>query len=61
MGYRYTQQNDDVTYKVNSYVADTKADVAFIDVTNDEPGTTCIVLEDSSVYMLDTQKDWREL
>lgn len=61
MGYRYTQQNDDVTYKVNSYMADTKADMALIDVTGDEPGTTCIVLEDSSVHMLDTNKVWREL
>lgn len=61
MAARYVQQDNDVAYGVNSYMADTRADLANINVQGDQPGTTCIVLEDSSVHMLDTNKEWQEL
>lgn len=61
MAARYIQQDGDVTYGVNAYMADTRADLASINVQGDLPGSTCIVIEDSSVHMLDTNKQWREL
>ncbi|MBO7535756.1 MAG: hypothetical protein J6T34_01255 [Bacilli bacterium] len=61
MSYRYTQQDNDVVYGVNSYVADTVADLDAIEIAGDKPGSTCIVIEDSSVYMLDTNKVWQKL
>ena len=46
---------------VTELVADTDADVKDIQVDLYEPGTTCIVIENSSVYMLNTQKEWKLL
>jgi hypothetical protein len=61
MAARYIQQDGDVTYGVNAYMADTVADLDTIDISGDQPGTTCIIVGNSSVYMLDTDKVWREL
>lgn len=61
MGYRYTQQDGDITYGVNAYMADTVADLDNIDTKDDQPGTTCLVLATSSVYMLNTNKEWQPL
>ena len=41
-------------------VADTVADIDSLD-TSYFPGSTCIVTEDSSVYMLGVDKVWHEL
>ena len=42
------------------YVADTESDVAELP-TNISPGSTCIVLETSTVYILSTDKVWTEV
>lgn len=46
---------------VTELVADTDADVQNIPVDLYDPGTTCIVIENSTVYMLNTQKEWKLL
>lgn len=60
MGYRPMDNSGKTVYDLNSYVADTEADVAKIP-TNNAPGSTCIVIETSDVYMLNTDKKWKKL
>ncbi len=45
---------------VGEYIADTEADIANLP-THVAPGSTCIVIESSNVYMLDNTKTWRQL
>ena len=42
---------------------DTKEDVATItaDYPDAKPGSTCFVIESSSVYMLNNNKEWKEI
>jgi hypothetical protein len=51
---------DTVSYGVNSYVADTDADVTNLP-TDAAPGSTCIVASPISVYILNTKKEWIKL
>lgn len=61
--YVYMNDNDYPGYHVE-FVVDTVADVANVP-TNYAPGSTCIVLEDSSVYILSTgdpePKQWKKV
>ena len=45
---------------VTEYVADTPADLADLP-TNNAPGSTCIVISTSEVYMLNNNKEWKRL
>ena len=60
MAVNITANAEDVTYGVNSYVADTDADIANLS-TDAAPGSTCIVISPTSVYMLNTNKEWIKL
>lgn len=51
---------EQVQYGLNSYVADTDADIASLP-TDVAPGSTCIVTSPTSVYMLNTNKEWIKL
>lgn len=46
---------------VATLTADTAADIDTIDVTLYNPGTSCLVLDASTVYMLNSEKEWVEL
>ena len=61
MGYFVTKQTDATTTYVSELIADTKGDLADINTSNFAVGTICIVIEDSSVYILDTNKEWKPL
>lgn len=54
------QQNDKIGVYVNEYVADTEADVQNLP-TDVYPGSACIVIETSNVYMLNNNKEWKLL
>ena len=56
-------QGDTTTYEIVSLVADTEADIATIaeDYPDAKPGSTCFVIETSSVYMLNNNKEWKEI
>lgn len=54
------QQNDNIQTYVNEYVADTEADIKDLP-TNIYPGSVCIVIETSNVYMLNSEKKWKKL
>ena len=43
---------------VEEFVVNTDADVASIPVDLIAPGSTCIVIGNASVYMLNTNKEW---
>ena len=58
--YNYIAQGEAISHKVVELVADSRTDVANLP-TFCEAGSTCIVIEDSSVWMLDTNKIWKEL
>ena len=51
--YRLYRQNDDTQAYVTEYVADTDTDVY--------PGSTCIVADSASVYILNASKQWVKL
>ena len=61
MGYFTTKQTDATTPYVAELIADTEADLADINTSNFSAGTICIVIENSSVYMLNTEKTWKPL
>jgi hypothetical protein len=54
------KQSDRTTAYVTEYVADTEADVANLPTTV-TPGSTCIVIETGSVYMLNNSKEWKQI
>lgn len=54
------KQGERSTAYVTEYVADTEADVANLP-TNNAPGSTCIIIETSDVYMLNNKKEWKKL
>lgn len=58
--YRIYKQNDDVQAYVTEYVADTEADIISLP-TDVDPGSTCIVTETASVYILSASKQWKKL
>ena len=54
------QSGKDTAY-VNEYVADKETELADIDISDCVQGSTCFVIENSSVYMLDSNKVWRAI
>lgn len=58
--YSIIRQGDTDQYDVISLVVDTEADVKDIP-TNCAPGSSCLVLEDSSVYILGNDKKWHTI
>ena len=54
------KNGDNTQSKVVELVADTVADIASLD-TSYMPGSTCVVISDSSVYMLGPDAIWHEL
>lgn len=51
---------DTTAPSVVELVADTDADVAFLP-THYAAGSTCIIVASSSVYMLNNNKEWKQL
>ena len=60
MSFKLSDNGNKPVYGKVSYVADTRADVANVPIT-DAAGSTCFVIGDSSVFMLNTQKQWKEI
>lgn len=60
MAYKVIKNSDTTQSNVVEIVADTTADLADLSVDYGV-GSDCIVLEDSSVYMLGNDKVWHEL
>lgn len=60
MAYSQVRSSDKSDKGVVELVADTDADIANIP-TYYTPGSTCIVVESSEVFMLNNQKEWKVL
>lgn len=64
MVYSIMQQDNDISYDIVQYVVNKRNDVAEVPTTN-QPGSTVLCIEDSSVWMLtvdvEGQKEWKEI
>lgn len=58
--YRLYKQNDDIQAYVTEFIADTEADVANLPTTV-YPGSTCIVANTATVYILNASNQWVKL
>ena len=61
MGYKITSQRGEVEAYVAELICDTEADKDLIPVSKFAPGTSCLIADSSKVYILNTQKEWKEL
>ena len=59
--YNIKQQGDTVQNGIMEYVADTRDDIKKIPTNMGLMGSTCLVIEDSSVWILGSDKKWHEL
>jgi hypothetical protein len=59
--YNIKQQGDTVQNGIIEFTADTRADIDTIPTESWEMGSTCLVIEDSSVWILGSDKKWHEL
>lgn len=61
--FKIMKQSENIAAYVNEYVADTEADVADLPTSFKEayPGSVCIVVETSNVYMLNNDMQWKLL
>ncbi len=58
--YSIIKENNEEKYGVIQYVVDTEADISELPTTA-LPGSTCIVIETSNVYMLNNKKQWKKI
>lgn len=58
--YTIIQQGDTVESYVIECMCDTREDIKTLP-TSWKSGSSCIVIEDSSVWMLNNKKEWAEL
>jgi hypothetical protein len=54
------KQGDHASAYVTEFVADEEADVTNLPTTV-APGSSCIVIETSDVYMFNNKKEWKKL
>lgn len=59
--YNYMSQGEAISHKIVQFAADTRADIANLPTSTIEAGSSCIVIEDSSVWMLNSEKQWIEI
>ena len=58
--YNIIRQGDTDQYDLMSYMCDNLADIDTLP-TDCGAGSTCIIIEDSSVWMLGTDKEWHKI
>lgn len=59
--YRVIANGEDIQQNVVELIADLLTDIDILPTNIFGPGSTCIVIEDSSVWMLGTDRVWKEL
>ena len=60
MGYVITAEGDTITTYLKEIMADTRADIEKLP-TSYLAGSSCLVIEDTSVWVLGTDQVWHEL
>ena len=58
MAYRITSQRGEVEAYVMELVCDTEADVETLPTVNCAAGSSCLVIETSNVYILNSKKEF---
>lgn len=58
MSYFSTKVADKTSAYVEELLADTEADLATIPIELLSPGSTCIIADTATVYILNTKKQW---
>ena len=58
--YNIIRQGDTNQHDLMSYMCDNLADIGILP-TDCGAGSTCIIIEDSSVWMLGTDKEWHKI
>lgn len=61
MGVYLDKQASRIDYNHKEFILDTIADLDSIIAESCSPGSTCFIIETSSVYMLDNNKEWKEI
>jgi hypothetical protein len=61
MAYNITSQRGEVEAYVMELVCDTEADVSTLPTSNCAAGSTCLVIESSNVYVLNSEKVWKKI
>ena len=59
--YSIMKDSNKIQYGVSEYVVDTKDDIEQIPLRDIKPGTICLVIDTSDVYMLNNNKEWKVL
>ena len=60
MSYTIRRQGDSDSYNVVELCCDKASDIETLPKTY-APGSVCIVIENSDVYMLNTKKEWKKI
>lgn len=57
------KSSDNISPYIVEYVVDTEADITLLPVDGKQawPGSTCLVTENSSVYILNNKNEWVKL
>ena len=61
MSYQLTATNGRSTYDQDEYVVDTIEDLAKIPTSRSMMGSTAFVIDGSRVFMLNSEKKWKEI
>jgi hypothetical protein len=60
MAYSYTSENGQVKKYAAEFLADKIVDIENLP-TDVRPGSSCLCLENSSIYILNNEKTWQKL
>lgn len=60
MGYQLYKNDNGFPGYHEEYIVDTRMDMHTVP-RDCEPGSTCLVIEDSSVWVLNTNHEWKEI
>lgn len=59
--YTIISQGNKIMPYITEFVVNNKEEIKEINIDTISPGSTCIVTDDSSVYMLNIDKEWKLL
>ena len=61
MGAYLKQQSSRIDYNYREYTLDTEDDLEKVPTANCAPGSVCFIIDGSKVFMLTTEKEWKEI
>lgn len=61
MAYSITNQSGNVETYLTEFICDTETDILTLPTENCKPGSSCLVIETSNVYILNSEKQWKKI